>query len=94
MPAILLPNAEGLWLDPDARVSDLIQLLGHYPEDEMEACPAPRAVNSPGRDEAVMVEPIDKKIIGAPLKSLPTKSASDSIHVNLKDSERAIHTAY
>lgn len=57
MPAILKPSDEALWLDPDARVPDLVQLLGPYPDDELEAYPVSKAVNSPGRDEAEMIEP-------------------------------------
>jgi putative SOS response-associated peptidase YedK len=58
MPAILDRNAEALWLDPAARVPDLVQLLGPYPEDEMEAYPVSKVVNSPGKDEAEMAAPL------------------------------------
>jgi putative SOS response-associated peptidase YedK len=58
MPAILDRNAEALWLDPAARIPDLVQLLGPYPEDEMEAYAVSKAVNSPGKDEAEMIKPM------------------------------------
>ncbi|MBS1786536.1 MAG: SOS response-associated peptidase [Acidobacteria bacterium] len=56
MPAILKRSDEKLWLDIAARVPDLVQLLAPYPADELDIYPVSKAVNSPGRDEASMVE--------------------------------------
>lgn len=56
MPAILKRSDEALWLDAAARVPDLVQLLAPYPADDLEIYPVSRAVNSPGRDEASLVE--------------------------------------
>ncbi len=58
MPAILLPQHEELWLDPDlTRPEVLLPLLGPYPETEMEAYPVSTAVNRPGVDTADLVRP-------------------------------------
>jgi putative SOS response-associated peptidase YedK len=57
MPAILKRSDETIWLDPAARVPDLVRLLAPYPEDELEACAVSRVVNAQGRDDASMVEP-------------------------------------
>ncbi|HQR35704.1 MAG TPA: SOS response-associated peptidase [Blastocatellia bacterium] len=56
MPAILKRSDEALWLDASARVPDLLQLLASYPADDLEIYPVSKAVNSPGRDEAALVE--------------------------------------
>lgn len=56
MPAILKRSDEALWLDAAARVPDLVQLLAPHPADELEIYPVSKAVNSPGRDEALLVE--------------------------------------
>jgi putative SOS response-associated peptidase YedK len=60
MPAILKRTDEALWLDPAARVPDLVQLLQPYPDEELEAYAVSRAVNAPGRDDAALVEPLGK----------------------------------
>lgn len=56
MPTILKPSDEAHWLDSSARVPDLLQLLAPCLADELEAYPVSRAVNSPGRDEASLIE--------------------------------------
>jgi putative SOS response-associated peptidase YedK len=58
MPAMLDRNAEAMWLNPATHAPDLIQLLGPYPEDERETYRVSKAVNSPGKEEAEMVEPL------------------------------------
>lgn len=58
MPAILKPHDEALWLDPAARVPDLVQLLGPYAGDDLEMYPVSKAVNSPGKDEPELAEPL------------------------------------
>jgi putative SOS response-associated peptidase YedK len=47
MPAILSPEAEALWLDPNAQQEELLALLQPYPYDDMEAYPVSPMVNSP-----------------------------------------------
>ena len=58
MPAILLPEHEDRWLDPDESEPDrLASLLGPYPTGEMEAYPVSKAVNRPGVVSADLVLP-------------------------------------
>ena len=58
MPAILLPEHEDRWLDPDESEPDrLASLLGPYPAREMEAYPVSKAVNRPGVVLADLVLP-------------------------------------
>ncbi|MBL8190586.1 MAG: SOS response-associated peptidase [Acidobacteria bacterium] len=59
MPAILKRSDEALWLDSMARVSDLVQLLAPCSADELEVYAVSRAVNSPGRDEAALIEQVE-----------------------------------
>lgn len=59
MPAILKPEHEALWLDPKASYAPaLTQLLRSYPDNELEAYPVSRAVNSPAHDEPSYIEPL------------------------------------
>jgi putative SOS response-associated peptidase YedK len=46
MPAILFPSEEKLWLDPDLKTEDLLQLLRPFPEDLMYGYPVSTRVNS------------------------------------------------
>ncbi len=46
MPAILLPEQEKLWLDPEIPVADLLEEIKPYPEDMMKAYPVSKKVNS------------------------------------------------
>ncbi|HJT56356.1 MAG TPA: SOS response-associated peptidase [Ktedonobacteraceae bacterium] len=56
MPAILLPDARDLWLNPDMRDDhQLTQLLVPYPSDLMTARPVSRLVNDPKRDSAELL---------------------------------------
>ena len=50
MPAILPPHAREKWLDMDFPAEEAQQLLGAYPEEEMEAYPVSTLVNSPRND--------------------------------------------
>ena len=59
MPAILKRSDEALWLDPSLRVPDLLQLLAPYPADDLAVYPVSRAVNTPGRDDAQIIEPLN-----------------------------------
>jgi putative SOS response-associated peptidase YedK len=56
MPAMLLPEDEDLWLDPDQEAGRLTSLLGPYPAGEMEAYPVSPRVNSPANDSADLLE--------------------------------------
>lgn len=51
MPAILKPDEEAVWLDPQTTVNDTANLLRPYPADEMESYQVSPAVNSPSVDD-------------------------------------------
>ena len=57
MPVILAPDAYDVWLDPASERDELAGLLAPYPEDEMEAYPVSRFVNSPSNNDPRCVEP-------------------------------------
>jgi putative SOS response-associated peptidase YedK len=51
MPAILLPDAEARWLDPNVQdLADLVEVLQPYPSHLFEAFEVARTVNSPAHD--------------------------------------------
>lgn len=57
MPVILPPEDYDLWLDPDARESDLLlPLLRPYPAGDMQAHPVSRKVNKPSNNDPGCVE--------------------------------------
>jgi len=57
MPVILPAGSREAWLDPEAEKEELLALLEPYPEDEMEAYPVSRYVNSPQNNDPRCVEP-------------------------------------
>lgn len=57
MPAILRPEDEAAWLDPDAQPDDLRMLLRPYPAHAMEAYTVSRLVNSPRVDTPEVLRP-------------------------------------
>jgi putative SOS response-associated peptidase YedK len=57
MPVILAADAYDVWLDPASERDELTGLLAPYPEDEMEAYPVSRFVNSPSNNDPRCVEP-------------------------------------
>ena len=57
MPVIVAPDAYDVWLDPASERDELTGLLAPYPEDEMEAYPVSRFVNSPSNNDSRCVEP-------------------------------------
>jgi putative SOS response-associated peptidase YedK len=59
MPVILPPENYEVWLDPDMREAEpLLDLLRPYPDEEMEAYPVSRFVNSPSNDDERCVESV------------------------------------
>lgn len=59
MPVVLDgPSAEA-WLDPDADPDRLTELLAPASEEELEAYPVTRKMNSPAFDEPEAVEPLE-----------------------------------
>jgi putative SOS response-associated peptidase YedK len=57
MPVILPAVSYDAWLDPEAEKEELVALLAPYLEDEMEAYPVSRFVNSPSNNDPRCVEP-------------------------------------
>ena len=56
MPLIIDPANFDRWLTAATPPADLLR---PYPGDEMEAYPVSKAVNSPAKDEAGMIERVD-----------------------------------
>ena len=57
MPVILAHDAYDVWLDRASERDELTGLLAPYPEDEMEAYPVSRFVNSPSNNDPRCIEP-------------------------------------
>ena len=58
MPVIFKLEHEAEWLDSAAHYAPtLTQLLRTYPDGELEMLPVSRAVNSPGHDDASLIQP-------------------------------------
>jgi len=61
MPAILRPEDEETWLNPDIIEPEQIQpLLKPYPADEMEIYEVPRAVWNYRIDKPSLIEPVQR----------------------------------
>jgi putative SOS response-associated peptidase YedK len=59
MAAILKPDDEAAWIDPNSEADDLLRLLRPYDSDELEAILVSRAVNSPAHDSPACIAPIE-----------------------------------
>ncbi|HEY9670414.1 MAG TPA: SOS response-associated peptidase [Waterburya sp.] len=59
MPVIVAPQDYDLWLDPEVKTPELLQLLRPYSSDEMMAYPVSQAVNKPSNDSAQCIENIN-----------------------------------
>lgn len=66
MPVILKPEDEEIWLDPDAKVDQLLKLIGPYPEAEMEAYSVSSIVNSARNETPDCIVPFSENIAPAP----------------------------
>jgi putative SOS response-associated peptidase YedK len=58
MPVILPGEVRWKWLNPAANLVELGQMLAPFPADQMVAYPVGSAVNSPGNDSPVCVQPL------------------------------------
>ncbi|MFC1598058.1 SOS response-associated peptidase [Patescibacteria group bacterium] len=59
MPALLLPEDEELWLDPEIPIKQAIAILRPYPARKMKAYPVSRQVNSPDNDNPDVIKSIN-----------------------------------
>ncbi len=59
MPVMLGEDTRWEWLDPEAKQSDLLDLLIPYPADEMKCFAVSREVNSPQNDRPEILEPVE-----------------------------------
>ena len=59
MPVILAPQDYDLWLNPEVKTPELLQILCSYSSDEMMAYPVSQAVNKPSNDSAQCIENIN-----------------------------------
>ena len=57
MPVILKPDHEDPWLDFDTPIARLKEMLVPYPNDQVEAYPVSKLLNSPSNDTPVCIEP-------------------------------------
>lgn len=57
MPAILRPEAEQDWLNPDLDPEHALELLQPYPDNEMTAYPVSTLVNMPRNDNIEVIRP-------------------------------------
>jgi len=62
MPAILLPENEKLWLDPDLKSSDAMQLLIPYPSEYMNAYEVSAKVNNVRTNDPSLILPVDATV--------------------------------
>lgn len=59
MPAILLPEDEREWLNPDKSGDDVVSLLKPYPEELMWTYPISKRVNIPMNDSPELIKSLD-----------------------------------
>jgi putative SOS response-associated peptidase YedK len=59
MAAILNPDDEATWIDPQSKIDDLPRLLRPYESDDLEAIPVSRAVNSPAHNSPDCIAPVE-----------------------------------
>ena len=76
MPAMLLPEHEDAWLDPDQGESGkLMTLLAPYPAELMEAYVVSSKVNCPANDTSDLLEPVQAREATAAAGSAGANSA-------------------
>ncbi len=59
MPAILIPNFEKDWLNPDIETEEAIEMLTPYPAKEMVSYPISTLVNKPSNDTEDIIKPAE-----------------------------------
>ncbi|WP_235299354.1 SOS response-associated peptidase [Portibacter marinus] len=58
MPAILLPEQEEMWLDPELSGKEAVQLVIDYPPNNMKAYRVSTKVNSVKENDPTLIEPV------------------------------------
>lgn len=62
MPAILLTDAQHVWLDPETTRVDLLRMLVPFPSEQMKMHPVSSKVNSPDNDTAELLVCVDAEL--------------------------------
>ena len=62
MPAILSPDDEKEWLNPDIDTEHALKLIRPYPDSEMEAFPISPKVNIPSNDTEDIIRPAENSL--------------------------------
>jgi putative SOS response-associated peptidase YedK len=57
MPAMLRQDDESIWLDSDADIDQLLELLRPYPDNAMHSYPISTLINSPVHDSEAIIKP-------------------------------------
>ncbi len=63
MAAILKPEDEAVWIDPESKIEDLSRVLLPYDSEDLEAFPVSRTVNSPANEDPSCITPIEPEQI-------------------------------
>ena len=66
MPVVLERDVWDAWLDPDADVGDLRELLGPAPDEAIDRYRVSTRVNSVANDDPSLLEPVDEEEDGLP----------------------------
>ncbi|NNC82351.1 MAG: SOS response-associated peptidase [Flavobacteriales bacterium] len=61
-PVIIQPGAESQWLDPEAELSEILQMLDPYPGDLMNAYPVDPAIKHPRAKGIELITPIGERL--------------------------------
>lgn len=62
-PVILSPEKESIWLDDDAELGDVTELLRPYPSEKMNAYPISPEIKNPRANGLDLLEPIGKPVL-------------------------------
>jgi putative SOS response-associated peptidase YedK len=85
MPTILTPDAETLWLDPDAEPEELLPLLKPYLDEDMDVYPVSSIVNSPKVDSPECIQPVETSILAE--ESIQSSSVKVSRKKKISESD-------
>src|SRR5690606_22802564 len=63
MPVILDRDHEGLWLDGEENIGDVLRCIRKYPSSLMNAYPVSPAIKKPGANEPGLLTPIGERLL-------------------------------